>query len=104
MLAVGTTVKLMPLLATPPTVTTTFPVAAPAGTEVTRLEALQLVTVAAAPLNVTVLLPCVDPKLIPVIVTGAPTAPEAVDRLVIVGAVEDIVANAIPACPQADRE
>jgi hypothetical protein len=77
---------------------------APAGTEVTRLEALQLVTVAAAPLNVTVLLPCDDPKLIPVIVTGAPTAPEAEERLVIVGAVEDIAANAIPACPQADRE
>ena len=71
----GVTVKLTPLLATPPTVTTTFPVVAPVGTDVTRLEALQLVTVAAVPLKVTVLLPCVEPKFVPVIVTGVPTGP-----------------------------
>ena len=82
MVGVGTTVKLTPLLPTPPTVTTTFPVVAPAGTEVARLVALQVVTVAVVPLNVTVLLPCVDPKFIPVIVTGVPTVPDVVERLV----------------------
>jgi hypothetical protein len=51
------TVKLIPLLATPPTVTTTFPVVAPAGTGTTMLPALQLVGVPATPLNVTVLVP-----------------------------------------------
>ena len=80
------TVKITPLLATPPTVTTTFPVVAPEGTEVTRLVALQLVTVAVVPLNLTVLVPCVDPKFVPVIVTGVPTGPEVVDKLEIVGA------------------
>jgi hypothetical protein len=77
------TVKLTPLLATPPTVTTTFPVVAPAGTDVTMLVALQLVVVAVVPLNVTV---PEDPKFVPVIVTAVPTAPEVGDRLVIVGA------------------
>ena len=51
------TVKLTPLLATPPTVTTTFPVVAPVGTGATMLVALQLVGVAATPLNFTVLVP-----------------------------------------------
>ena len=45
------TVKLTPLLATPPTVTTTLPVVAPDGTGATMLVALQLVGVAAVPLN-----------------------------------------------------
>jgi hypothetical protein len=84
--AAGVTVKLTPLLATPPTVTTTFPVAAPVGTDVARLVALQLVTVAGVPLNVTVLVPCVDPKFVPVIVTAVPTGPELADRLVMIGA------------------
>jgi hypothetical protein len=70
-------VKLTPLLATPPTVTTTFPVVAPVGTGTAMLVALQLVGVpAAVPLNVTVLVPCVIPKFVPVIVTGVPTAPD----------------------------
>src|SRR5437660_6650605 len=52
MLGAGTvTVKLTPLLATPPTVTTTFPVVAPVGTGTTMLVALQLVGVAVIPLN-----------------------------------------------------
>jgi hypothetical protein len=54
---VGITVKLAPLLATPLTVTTTLPVVAPPGTVTVMLVALQLVTVAGVPLNVTVLLP-----------------------------------------------
>src|SRR5258705_2756560 len=48
--AVGTTVNLTPLLATPPTVTTTLPVVAPAGTGATMLVADQLVGVAVVPL------------------------------------------------------
>ena len=83
MLGADVTVKLTPLLATPPTVTTTFPVVAPAGTDVAMLVALQLVVVAVVPLNVTV---PVDPKFVPVIVTAVPTAPEVGDRLVMLGA------------------
>src|SRR5205807_1981735 len=61
--------------ATPPTVTVTGPVVAPAGTGVTMLVADHNVGVAGVPLNATLLLPCVAPKFVPVIVTGAPTAP-----------------------------
>ena len=53
----GTTEKLTALLATPATVTTTLPVVAAVGTGTTMLVGLQLVGVAAAPLNVTVLEP-----------------------------------------------
>lgn len=49
--------KVTPLLATPLTVTTTFPLVAPLGTGTAMLVALQLVGVAAVPLNVTVLDP-----------------------------------------------
>jgi hypothetical protein len=77
MLGAGTvTVKLTPLLAAPPTVTTTFPVAAPLGTNTAMLVALQLVGAPAVPLNVTVLVPCVVPKFVPVIITGVPTGPD----------------------------
>src|SRR5713101_908279 len=87
MLGPGTvTLKLTPLLATPPTVTTTFPVVAPAGTGAVILVALQLVGVAAIPLNVTVLVPCVVPKFAPLIVTELPTNPEVGFRLVMLGA------------------
>jgi hypothetical protein len=70
------TVKLIPLLAAPPTVTTTFPVVAPLGTGSTTLVALQLVGVPAVPLNVTVLVPRFAPKFVPAIVTAVPTDPE----------------------------
>jgi hypothetical protein len=70
------TVKLTPLLATPPTVTTTFPVVAPLGTGTAMLVPLQLVGVPAAPLNVTVLAPCIVPKFAPAIVTAVPTGPD----------------------------
>jgi hypothetical protein len=49
------------------------------------LVALQLVAVAAVPLNFTVLVPWVAPKFVPVIVTDAPTAPDVGERLVILG-------------------
>jgi len=85
MLGAATTVKLTPLLALFETVTTTFPVVAPDGTVATILLALQLVAVAVAPLNLTVLVPWVEPKFDPVIVTKAPTAPEVGDKLVMLG-------------------
>lgn len=81
----GVTVKLMLLLAWPPTVTTTEPVVAAFGTGVTILVALQLVGVAVVPLNVTVLAPCVDPKFNPEIVTEVAAGPEVTDRLVMLG-------------------
>jgi hypothetical protein len=51
------TTKLTPLLATPDTVTTTFPLVAPLGTVVAMEVVLQLVVVAVVPLNFTVLVP-----------------------------------------------
>ena len=84
-LGAETTVKLSPLLTTPDTVTTTFPVVAPLGTLATMLVALQLVGVAVVVLNLSVLLPWVEPKFVPVIVTEAPTAPDVGDRLVMLG-------------------
>ena len=80
------TVKLIPLLATPPTVTTTFPVDAPVGTGVVMLVALQPVGDAVIPLNLTVLVPCVAPKFAPAIVTDVPTAPEVGFKLAMLGA------------------
>ena len=77
--------KPTPLLALLETVTTTFPVVAPLGTVTPILVELQLVTVAAVPLNLTVLLPCVEPNVVPLIATAAPTAPEVTDKLLIFG-------------------
>ena len=82
-LGAETTVNVTPLLALPPTVTTTFPVVAPEGTGATIEVALQLEGVARVPLNFTVLVPFVLPKLVPLIVTGVPTAPEVGDNFVI---------------------
>src|SRR5229473_3543697 len=75
----------MPLLATPPTVTTTAPVVAALGTGTLMLVVLQLVGVAAVPLNLTVLVPCVVPKFAPAIVTALPTGPDVGVRLVMLG-------------------
>src|SRR5204863_8427445 len=79
------TVKGTPLLARPPTVTTTFPVVAPLGTGTVRLVAIQLLGVATVPLNATVLVPCVAPKLAPVIVTAVPIGPDVGLSVVIDG-------------------
>ena len=80
------TVKLVPLLATPPTETTTLPVVAPLGTGATTLVALHDVATAAVPLNLTVLVPCVEPKLAPAMVTEEPTGPRVGFNPVILGA------------------
>jgi hypothetical protein len=73
----GVTVNAEPLLVIPPTATTTFPLVAPPGTGIVMLKSLQLVGVAAVPLKLTTLELCTAPKLVPVIVTGVPTAPDA---------------------------
>ena len=74
---VGATLNGKPLLAVPKTVTTTLPVVAPTGTVTVMLVALQALAVPAeVPLKVTVLVPCVAPKFVPVMVIDAPTAPE----------------------------
>jgi hypothetical protein len=86
MLGGGTTVKVTPLLFTPPALTTTLPVVAPLGTGATIDVALQLLGVAVVPLNFTVLVPCVAPKFVPVIVTDAPTAPVVGEILLMLGA------------------
>lgn len=88
MLGVASTVNALPLLAVPLTVTTTFPVVAPLGTTATILVALHDVTLAVVLLNLTVLVPCVDPKLVPAMVIEAPIAPEDGVRVEIVGAAE----------------
>src|SRR5689334_1091408 len=75
----GVKVKTTELLALPFTVTTTLPVPAPVGTGAVMLVALQELGVAVTPLNVTVLVPFVAPKLVPVTVTPVPTPPEMGD-------------------------
>ena len=82
---VGMTVNASALLGSPPTVTTTLPLVAPAGTGTVMLLADHAVGVAAVPLNVTVLAPWLAPKLLPLIVTAVAAGPVDGDRLVSVG-------------------
>src|SRR5947207_6111200 len=93
------TVKVTPLLATPPTVIITFPDVAPDGTGATMLVEFQLVGEAAVPLNMTVLVPCDAPKLVPVMVTDVPTGPEVGLRSVMLGAAV-VTVNAKPLLPR----
>src|SRR2546428_11675289 len=57
------TVKFMPLLTCPPTVTATFPVLAPAGSVGVILVELQMVVTASGLASFTVLCACGGPKL-----------------------------------------
>jgi hypothetical protein len=83
------TVKLLPLVAVcVPTFTVIVPVVAPAGTATVKCVVVAAETVAAVPLNMTVLLAGVALKFVPVIVTDAPTTPLVGLKLVIVGAAE----------------
>lgn len=75
------TVNEIPLLAFPPTVATTFPVVAAAGTEHVMLVMVQLVGLQLAPLKANVLAPCVAAKPVPVTETPVPTGPEDTERL-----------------------
>src|SRR5258708_6006299 len=82
----GTTVKFTPLLGTLPSVTTTLPEDAPAGTVAVIDAALQLVIEEAnVPSNATVLLFWVVPKFAPEIVTDDPTAPDVGVKLAMLG-------------------
>src|SRR2546426_28475 len=87
----GPTVKFTPLLASPPTVTTTFPFVAPPGTGAKMSVALQLVGVAVIPLKVTVLVPCEAPRFDPMILTDVPTGPSVGLRDVIPGPGPEVV-------------
>jgi hypothetical protein len=78
------TVNSTALLASPPTVTTTFPEVAPLGTGTTIRVALQYVAVPVVPLNVTV--PGLVPKLSPAIVTSAVGTAAFGDKLATEGA------------------
>jgi hypothetical protein len=82
-------------------VTTTFPVVAPLGTGTTIEVALQLVGIAVVPLNLTVLVPWVEPKFVPVIVTDVPTTPEVGERLVIEGGTTTVKETPLLATPLA---
>ena len=67
------------------TVTVMFPAVAPLGTKVTILVSLQVEGAATVPLKLTVLAPWDAPKLVPVIVTDVPTAPEVGESPVMAG-------------------
>ena len=92
------TVKAILLLTTPFTVTFTFPVAAPPGTVVAILVELQVVAVAATPLNVTLFPPAPAPKFVPLIVTGIPTGPDDGDSPPIDGGGAATPAAHVPTC------
>ena len=82
----GATVKLVALVAVlPPTVTEIGPVVAPDGTVAVILVDVLAVTVAAVPLNITMLFAGVVSKFVPVMVTVVPMGPLAGAKLVIVG-------------------
>ena len=87
------------LLATPPTVTTTDPVVAPAGTGAVIEVLLHTEGIAVVPLKVMVLLPLVVPKLLPAIVTTVPTGPRIGDKLLILGAELTVNVTALLAAP-----
>ena len=71
------------------------PVVAPPGTVVVMLVAVLAVTVAATPLNLTMLFPGTGSKLVPVMVTDVPGMPEMGEKEEIVGTWEN-PANVIP--------
>jgi hypothetical protein len=86
----------MPLLATPATVTTTLPDLALLGTVVTMRVLDQLDAVAALPLKVTVLVPLLLPKPLPLIVTDVPIRARVGDSDVIFGAAAAATVNVTP--------
>src|SRR2546427_11422594 len=96
------TVKATPLLATPPTDTTTLPVVAPVGTGATMLVLLQLVGAAAVPLKVSVLVPWVEPKLLPLMVTDVPTGPPVGFTVVIAGGAVTVKRTPLLGTPPTD--
>jgi hypothetical protein len=98
----GVTVKELLLVGLPFTVTVNGPVDAPDGTKVMMLVSLQLATTAVVPFNEIVLLPCVDPKPMPVMATSVPTTPEVGDTLVIPNPSSTVKLMPLLATPDAD--
>src|SRR5438876_9173551 len=73
---------LTPLLATPPMVTTTLPVLAPPAIFTTIIATTHLYAVSLHDALPILLVPCVAPKLTPVIVTDVPRTPDVgLDRV-----------------------
>ncbi|HLO25550.1 MAG TPA: hypothetical protein VK187_05510, partial [Geobacteraceae bacterium] len=83
----------------PPTATVIVPVVAPVGTVVTIWVAVELVTTAVVPLNMTTLLAGVVLKLVPVMVTVVPTGPWEGVKLAIVGAAAAVTVKLIGEVP-----
>jgi len=84
----GVTANGTALLAFPPTVTMTFtlPAGIVAGTSSVMLVEVQTdATPASVPLNVTLLVPCAEPKFAPVMITGVAMGPAVGERPQIVG-------------------
>ena len=82
----------------PPTVTKIVPVVVPLGTVTARLVEVDAETVAATPLNLTVLFERVALYPVPLIVTVVPTAPAAGEKPEIVGTTEKLV-GLVAVCP-----
>ena len=102
MLGAGETVKLTPLLATPPAVvTTTLPVVAPVGTVAVMLLVVQLVMVAAVPLNFTALPAPWALKFDPAMMMDDPTAPVLGVRVLMLGAGDTVKLTPVLATPPA---
>jgi hypothetical protein len=87
----STTVKVAALLVTPPTVTITeaAPRGTPRGTGTTMVVSLQEAGVAATPAKVTVLVPRVAPKPLPLMLTEVLTGPDTGDRVEMCGPAAD---------------
>ena len=84
----------------PPTVTVKGPEIALEGTATMMLVLPQLRTEQLVPFSVTVLLPCVAPKLTPAIVTQTPASPDVGVMLVILGAVVTVYGTALLVPPE----
>ena len=84
----------------PFTTTAIAPVVAPLGTSATIWVSLQLLIVfAAVPLKLSVLVPWVAPKFVPVTVTDVPARPEAGEKPVTLGLGYTVNSGALLACP-----
>ena len=81
----GLTVKVVPVLGAPFTVTTTGPVDAVAGTGKVMLVSFHAFGMATSPFRVTALPPWATPNLLPVIATEVPVTPDVGERLLMVG-------------------
>jgi hypothetical protein len=87
----GPTLKTTPLLLEPPVTMVTGPVDTFGGAGTMIDVSLHEEGVAGTPLNTTRLLPCVAPKLTPVIVTVVPAVPETGESDVMLGTIVKVM-------------